>query len=107
MSKLQTIFGLLLFLVVLFSMDMIFGYPLRETFGGGGGGRGGGGRIGIAGASSIGLGDGLGAGRALDYIPAFRANRLNANITNSNGGFLGATVPYTQDDQPLYFGLSY
>jgi hypothetical protein len=104
MSKLQTIFGLLLFLVILFSMDMIFGYPLRETFGGG---RGGGGRIGIAGASSIGLGDGLGAGRALDYIPAFRANRLNANIINSNGGFLGAEMPYTQgDDQPLFFGFS-
>jgi hypothetical protein len=105
MSKLQTILGLLLFLVILFSMDMIFGNPIRETFRGGGGGRGGG-RIGIAGASSIGLGDGLGAGRALDYIPAFRANRLNANIINSNGGFLGATVPYTQDDQPLYFGFS-
>lgn len=32
MSKLQTIFGLLLLLVVLFSMDMIFGNPIRESF---------------------------------------------------------------------------
>lgn len=32
MSKLQSILGLLVFLVIIFSMDMIFGNPLRETF---------------------------------------------------------------------------
>jgi hypothetical protein len=32
MSKIQTIFGLLLFLIILFSMNMIFGNILRETF---------------------------------------------------------------------------
>ncbi len=107
MSKIQTILGLLLFLVILFSMDMIFGYPLRETFGGGGGGRGGGGRIGIAGGANVGLGNGLGIGRALDYIPAIRANRLNGNIIYSGQGYLGATAPYYEgDDQPLFFGFS-
>lgn len=32
MNKIQTILGLLLFLVVLFSMNMIFGNTLKETF---------------------------------------------------------------------------
>jgi hypothetical protein len=110
MSKIQTILGLFLFLVILFSMDMIFGYPLRETFGGGGGGGGGGrggGRIGIAGGANVGLGNGLGVGRALDYIPAIRANRLNGNLIYSGQGYLGATAPYYEgDDQPLFFGFS-
>lgn len=37
MTKIQTILSLLLCLVIIFSMDMIFGNPLRETFRGGGG----------------------------------------------------------------------
>ncbi len=32
MSKIQTIFGLLVFLIILFSMNMIFGNVLRESF---------------------------------------------------------------------------
>ena len=32
MSKIQTIIYLFVFLIVLFSMDTIFGNPLRETF---------------------------------------------------------------------------
>lgn len=31
MSKIQTIFGLLVFLIILFSMNMIFGNLLRES----------------------------------------------------------------------------
>lgn len=32
MSKMQTIICLFIFIVIIFSMDMIFGNPLRETF---------------------------------------------------------------------------
>jgi hypothetical protein len=32
MSKMQTIIWLFVFLIIMFSMDIIFGYPLRETF---------------------------------------------------------------------------
>ena len=32
MSKIQTIVGLLLFLIILFSMNMIFGNVLKESF---------------------------------------------------------------------------
>jgi hypothetical protein len=32
MSKIQTIVGLLLFLIILFSMNVIFGNVLRESF---------------------------------------------------------------------------
>ena len=55
MGKLQTILYLLAFVIILFSMDIMFENPLRETFGGGGGG-GGGGRSG----GGLGLGGGLG-----------------------------------------------
>ena len=78
MSKIQTIVCLLILLVVLFSMDIIFGNSLRETFGGGG--RGGGGR-------GLGLGQGL----------AIRNDILENNYNNN----------YNQqsDDQPLYFSF--
>ena len=36
MTKIQTILILLLCLVIIFSMDMIFGNPIRETFRGSG-----------------------------------------------------------------------
>jgi len=103
MSKIQAIFGLFLLLVVIFSMDMIFGSLLRESFktaqeekpykfsepfgGGGGGGRGG--------------GRGLGLGRDM------RFNTLNGNLRFSGRGFLGDTQSYPDgDDQPLFFGFS-
>ena len=86
MHKVQTIISLLLFLVIVFSMDMIFGNPLMESFrGGGGSGRG-------SGLSERGLGLGVG-----------RQNILN----NNNSGFLAADVPPSyfeqSDDEPLFF----
>ena len=85
MHKVQTIISLLLFLVIVFSMDMIFGNPLMESFrGGGGSGRG---------LSERGLGLGVG-----------RQNILN---NNNNSGFLAADVPPSyfeqSDDEPLFF----
>ncbi len=41
MSKIHTLFGLLIFIIALFSIDMIFDNILLETFRGGGGGGGG------------------------------------------------------------------
>ena len=95
MSKIQMILGLLLFLVILFSMDMIFGNPLRETFSN---------QIGLPGGRNIGI-DGVGS--ALNYKPFIRNNTLNGNMVYSGSGFLGATAPYPKgDDQPLFFGFS-
>lgn len=95
MSKIQTILGLLLFLFILFSMDMIFGNPIRETFSN---------QIGLPGGRNIGIN---GVGSNLDYKPPIRTNTLNGNMIYSGSGFLGATAPYPKgDDQPLFFGFS-
>jgi len=88
MSKIQTIIYLFVFLIVLFSMDMVFGNPLRETFRGGGGGLGLGGR-------GIGLGGGLIANRM-----AFNRNINNNSLTTND------VPPYyfeQSDDEPLFF----
>jgi hypothetical protein len=104
MTKIQTILSLFFFLVIVFSMDMIFGNPLRETFSGRLGKR-----IGIPGGSNIGISGVVGGdmGSQLNYKPAIRTNTLNGNMIYSGSGFLGATSPYPKgDDQPLFFGFS-
>ena len=94
MSKIQTIFYLLVFLIVLFSMDMIFGNPLRETF------------RGINKGPSVSNEE---IGSTLSYKPTVRKNTLNGNMTYPNTGFLAAkaTPDYKiqSDDQPLHFGF--
>jgi hypothetical protein len=105
MRKIQTIIYLFVFLIVLFSMDMVFGNPLRETFrGGGGGGRGiglGGGGIGLGGRG-IGLGGrgiGLGGGLIANRM-AFNRNINNKSLTTND------VPPYyfeQSDDEPLFF----
>ncbi len=104
MTKIQTILSLFLFLVVVFSMDMIFGNPIRETFSGRIGGR-----IGIPGGSNIGISGVLGGdkGSQLNYTPPARINTKNGNMIYSGSGFLGVDSPYPKgDDQPLFFGFS-
>lgn len=94
MSKLQSILGLLIFIVIVFSMDMIFGNPLRETFRG---------KVGLPGERNIGIN---GVGSVLNYKPIVRTNTLSGNMIYSGDGFLGATSPQFQsDDQPLFFGF--
>jgi hypothetical protein len=90
MSKIQTICCLFLFLVLLFSMDMIFGNIVRENFRGGGGVGGGGGLSrGLNGAgANIGRGLGLGLG-----VTALREQQLANYNYNST------------DDQPFYYGF--
>ena len=95
---------LLIFLIILFSMDMIFGNPIRETFSGRLGRR-----IGIPGSSNIGLNGIVGGdiGSELNYKPVIRTNLLNGNMNYSGNGFLGVIMPNRQgDDQPLFFGFS-
>jgi hypothetical protein len=99
MTKIQTIFCLFLFLVIVFSMDMIFGNPIRETFSN---------QIGLPGGRNVGI-DGVGFGRSseLNHRPVIRTNTKNGNMIYSGSGFLGATAPYPKgDDQPLFFGFS-
>lgn len=103
MSKIQTIIYLLVFIIVLFSMDMTFGNPLRETFrGGSGGGRLGGGRLGGAG---LGVGSGLGVGIG---------PRLNKTIGTglSNAPLITSNIPLwvlkrQSDDEPLSFSFPF
>lgn len=95
MSKIQTILALLLFLFVLFSMDMIFGNSLKELFSN---------KVGLAGGRDINFDI---VGKNLDYKPPIRTNTLNGNMIYSGRGFLGVTDPYPKgDDQPLFFGFS-
>ena len=86
MRKIQTILWLLILLIVIFSMDLIFGNPIKETFKG----------IGLAGGRDVNNGV-----IAAEYIP-------NAKV--SDGGFLAAKIPRNyrgnSDDQPLHFGFS-
>ena len=95
MSKIQTIMYLLVLLIVLFSMDMMFGNPLRETF------------IGSSIGSSIGTG--VGVGSKLTYRPAVRKNTLNGNMGYPNTGFRAANIRPSfkrqSDDQPLHFSF--
>ena len=87
MSKIQTIIWLFVFLIVIFSMDMIFGNPIRESFKG----------IGVAGGRDVSTGS-IGA----DYIPSTKI---------TNGGFLAAPIPdnykMNSDDEPLHFSFPF
>ena len=99
MTKIQTSLSLFLFIVIVFSMDMIFGNPIRETFSN---------KIGLPGGRNIGI-DGVSFGQSseLSYRPVIRTNTKNGNIIYSGSGFLGVTSPYPKgDDQPLFFGFS-
>jgi len=80
MSKTQSIFGLLLFLIIIFSMNMIFGNVLSETFT---------------------------TNRNID-MPSPSVNQLKKTLNDNNiEKFLGRMSPQNQnDDQPLYFGFS-
>jgi len=99
MTKIQTILSLFLFLVIVFSMDMIFGNPIRETFSN---------KVGLPGGRNIGIkGVEFGESSELNYEPVVRTNTLSGNMIYSGSGFLGATShKYQSDDQPLFFGFS-
>ena len=76
MSKTQSIFGLLLFLIIISSMNMIFGNVLRETF---------------TTNRNIGM-----------HSPS--VNQLTKTLNGNK--FLGRMCHQNQnDDQPLYFGF--
>ena len=108
MSKIHTIICLLIFIVVLFSMDMIFGNPLKETFSGVAWNKGLG--VGI-GKSGIGKGTGIdGVGSTLDYRPVIQKNQLNANVLyDSPSGIrpLNNYIKSQSDDQPLHFSFPF
>lgn len=83
MNKIQTILSLFVFLVVLFSMNMMFGNPLKETF---------------SNPKNIGW--------DLNYKVPIKKDTLNGNIIYSGKGFLADTNYPQGDDQPLFFGFS-
>ena len=91
MSKIQTIIVLFVFLIILFSMDMIFGNPLIETF---------------RGANRIGTPQVLGS--KLSYRPTIRDNTMNGNMGYSKLHVANVPPHYViqSDDQPLHFGFS-
>lgn len=101
MTKIQTIVSLFVCLVIVFSMDIMFGNPIRETFSN---------QVGLPGGRNIGIDGGrFGESSKLNYQPSIRTNTKNGNMIYSRKGFLGATSPYGQrdsDDQPLFFGFS-
>ena len=80
MSKIQTIVGLLLFLIILFSMNMIFGNVLKESF-----------------TQNIKISS-----------PNNNNNNNNKNNTNTNNKkkYSRLSTQNQNDDQPLFFGFS-
>jgi len=112
MTKIQTILSLVLFLVIIFIINMIFGNSISETFRGGGGG--GGGRLGGGGLGRVGLG-GAGLGRVglgrggLGLGLGGEALRDRLEL-NNNYGIVTDEVPIyyyddQSDDEPLFFNL--
>ena len=89
MSKIQTILSLFLVLVIIFSMNMIFDYPITETFRN---------KIGLPGGRNISI-----ENNDL-YKPSLKLSTKNGNIGYSSKGFIGSEQQ--SDDQPLYFGFS-
>ena len=113
MSKIQTLICLFIFIVIVFSMDMIFGNPLKETFSGVSWNKGLG--VGI-GKSGLGQGTGIGGvGSTLNYKPPFQQNQLNANVLYESPNAILATTPpnnysYVKsqsDDQPFHFSFPF
>ena len=83
MSKIQTILALLLFLIILFSMNMIFANPLKEIF-----------------SNNVSISKGI-------EIEQKKNNKISGNMIYSGSGFLDETVSYPKgDDQPLFFGFN-
>ena len=79
MSKIETILGLLLFLLILFSMNMIFVNPLKEIF-----------------SNNVSI-----------ETEQKKNNKISGNMIYSGSGFLDETVSYPKgDDQPLFFGFN-
>ena len=99
MSKIQTIIYLFVFLIVLFSMDMVFGNPLRETFRGGGGGGIGLGGIGLGVRGGLGGRSGLGGGLIANHM-AFNHNINNNSLTTND---VPSYYFEHSDDEPLFF----
>lgn len=94
MSKIQTILYLLIFLIVIFSMDMIFGNPVRETF---------------RGSTGTGI-EGSGLGSKLNYRLRAKNNTLSGDMGYPEAGFTAATTPpnykvKSEDDQPLHYSF--
>ena len=79
MSKIETILALLLFLLILFSMNMIFANPLKEIF-----------------SNNVSI-----------ETEQKKNNKISGNMIYSGSGFLDETVSYPKgDDQPLFFGFN-
>jgi hypothetical protein len=87
MSKIETILGLLLFLLILFSMNMIFANPLKEIF-------------------SNNVSNNVSISKGIETKQK-KNNKISGNIIYSGSGFLDETVSYPKgDDQPLFFGFN-
>lgn len=93
MSKIQTICCLVLFLFIIFSMDMIFGNMVRESFRGGGGGVGGGGLGRGLNGPGAGLGRGLGLGLGVTALKEQQLVNYNSSAYS--------------DDQPFYYSFPF
>ena len=88
MSKIQTILALLLFLLILFSMNMIFANPFKEMF-----------------SNNLDLSDNNVIKNVIKDVK--KNNKISGNMIYSGSGFLDETVSYPKgDDQPLFFGFS-
>lgn len=98
MSKLQSIIYLIIFIIVLFSMNQIFYQEIRNQL-----------KESFTNLPSTG---GIGLGKKLDYTNSTKINTMNGNMVykdNLKSGFLGIGPPKNyiknSDEYPLYFGF--
>ena len=108
MKKMQCIIGLFIFIVIIFSMNMMFN--ITENFVGTGfrGDKGFGiGISGLGGSFAAGVG-GTGLGSVLNYNTIARQNTSDGSEIYAADGYraIGPKKQNQSDDQPLYFGFS-
>ena len=89
MSKIQTIVGLLLFLIILFSMNMIFGNVLKESF-----------------TQNIKISSPNKNNKNNTNDTNNKNNKNNTNDTNDKQKYSRLLTQNQNDDQPLFFGFS-
>jgi len=101
MSKIQSIIYLMIFIIVLFSMNQIFYKEIRNRL-----------QESFTRMPTIGYPDGTRFGKKLDYTTPTNINTMNGNMVYQNNlkaGFLGVEPPKNyiknSDEHPLYYGF--
>ena len=106
MKKIQSIIGLFIFIVIIFSMNMMFNITENFVSSNFRGDKGYGIGIGGLGGSYASGVNGMGLGSELSYNTIARQNTSDGSEIYSADGYRAIKKQNQSDDQPLYFGFS-